>query len=147
MAANHMEEGLDVTSGSRLVECLVVTPEETALQTPAQFIALPLFDGEIGIAPGRAPLIGRLGHGEMRVREGTKTLRYYVDGGFVEVNGDVVSVLTNRAVKAEDLDPEVAEAELEAARKKPANTLELMGIRDRAVAQSRGQLRVARRNR
>jgi len=147
MAANHMEQGIDVTTGVRVVECIVVTPEETALQTPAQFIALPLFDGEIGIAPGRAPLIGRLGHGEMRVREGTKTLRYYVDGGFVEVNGDVVSVLTNRAVKAEDLDPEVAEAELEAARKKPANTTELMGIRDRAVAQSRGQLRVARRNR
>ena len=147
MAASHMEQGIDVTSGVRVVECIVVTPEETVLQTPAQFVALPLFDGEIGIAPGRAPLIGRLGHGEMRIREGTKTLRYYVDGGFVEVNGDVVSVLTNRAVKAEDLDPEVAEAELEAARKKPANTTELMGIRDRAVAQSRGQLRVARRNR
>jgi len=147
MAASHMEQGIDVTSGVRVVECIVVTPEETVLQTPAQFVALPLFDGEIGIAPGRAPLVGRLGHGEMRIREGTKTLRYYVDGGFVEVNGDVVSVLTNRAVKAEDLDPEVAEAELEAARKKPANTTELMGIRDRAVAQSRGQLRVARRNR
>ena len=147
MAANHMEQGIDVTTGVRVVECIVVTPEETALQTPAQFVALPLFDGEIGIAPGRAPLIGRLGHGEMRIREGTKTLRYYVDGGFVEVNGDMVSVLTNRAVKAEDLDPEVAEAELEAARKKPANTLELMEIRDRAVAQSRGQLRVARQNR
>jgi len=147
MAANHMEQGIDVTTGVRVVECIVVTPEETALQTPAQFVALPLFDGEIGIAPGRAPLIGRLGHGEMRIREGTKTLRYYVDGGFVEVNGDMVSVLTNRAVKAEDLDPEVAEAELEAARKKPANTTELMEIRDRAVAQSRGQLRVARRNR
>jgi hypothetical protein len=103
MAANHMEQGIDVTTGVRVVECIVVTPEETALQTPAQFIALPLFDGEIGIAPGRAPLIGRLGHGEMRIREGTKTLRYYVDGGFVEVNGDVVSVLTNRAVKAEVL--------------------------------------------
>lgn len=147
MAANHMEQGIDVTTGVKVVECIVVTPEETALQTPAQFVALPLFDGEIGIAPGRAPLIGRLGHGEMRIREGTKILRYYVDGGFVEVHGDFVSVLTNRAVKAEDLDLEVAEAELEAARKKPANTTELMEIRDRAVAQSRGQLRVARRNR
>ncbi|HJN65131.1 MAG TPA: F0F1 ATP synthase subunit epsilon, partial [Pirellulales bacterium] len=97
MAANHMEEGIDVTSGCRLVECIVVTPEETALQTPAQFVALPLFDGEIGIAPGRAPLIGRLGHGEMRIVEGKKTLRYYVDGGFVEVSDNLVTVLTNRA--------------------------------------------------
>lgn len=147
MAANHMEEGLDVTSGSRLVECIVVTPEETALQTPAQFIALPLYDGEIGIAPGRAPLIGRLGYGEMRIIEGKKTLRYYVDGGFVEVGENLVTILTNRAIKAEDLDRETLETNLEAARAKAANTTELMEIRDRAVAQSRGQLWVARDNR
>ena len=147
MAANHMEEGIDVTSGCRLVECIVVTPEETALQTPAQFVALPLFDGEIAIAPGRAPLIGRLGHGEMRIVEGKKTLRYYVDGGFVEVSDNLVTVLTNRAIKAEDLNPEALETDLEVARAKPANTGELMEIRDRAVAQSRGQLWVARRNR
>ena len=88
MAANHLEEGVDVTSGARVLECVVVTPEETTLQTPAQFIALPLFDGEIGIAPGRAPMIGRLGFGEMRIREGNHVYRYYVDGGFVEVSGN-----------------------------------------------------------
>jgi F-type H+-transporting ATPase subunit epsilon len=141
-----MEQGIDVTSGVRVVECIVVTPEETVLQTPAQFVALPLFDGEIGIAPGRAPLVGRLGHGEMRIREGKKILRYYVDGGFVEVAGDTVSVLTNRAVKAEDLNPQTAKVELHAAQEKPANSRELMEIRDRAIAQARGQLWVARHN-
>ncbi len=83
----------------------------------------------------------------MRIVEGKKTLRYYVDGGFVEVSDNLVTVLTNRAIKAEDLNPEALETDLEVARAKPANTGELMEIRDRAVAQSRGQLWVARRNR
>ena len=144
MATSHMEQGVDVTSPVRVLECVVVTPEETALQTPAQFVALPLFDGEIGIAPGRAPLIGRLGYGEMRVVEGGKTRRYYIDGGFVQVDGNVVSILTNRAVPAEELDAEVAEQLLETALQKPANTAELMAIRDRSISQARAQLRVAR---
>lgn len=146
MAASHMEQGVDVTTGAKVVECIVVTPEETALQTPAQFIALPLFDGEIGIAPGRASMVGRLGYGEMRIREGKNIRRYYVDGGFVEVAGDTVSVLTNRAVKAEDINPQTVTAELHAAQKKPANSRELMEIRDRAITQARGQLWVARHN-
>ena len=46
------------------LNCVVVTPEETALEQTASFIVLPLFDGEIGIGPGHSPLIGRLGFGE-----------------------------------------------------------------------------------
>jgi len=144
MSVSHLEEGIDVTSGARVLECVVVTPEETTLQTPAQFVALPLFDGEIGIAPGRAPMIGRLGHGEMRIREGNNVYRYYVDGGFVEVTGNIVSVLTQRAIPAEELDLADIDAALATAQKKPANTQEMMEVRDRAVAQARGQRWVAR---
>ena len=50
--------------------------------------------------PGHSPLIGRLGYGEMRIRRGSDTERFYVDGGFVQVADNVVSVLTNRAVPA-----------------------------------------------
>ena len=132
MAASHLEEGVDVT------------PEETTLQTPAQFIALPLSDGEIGIAPGRAPLIGRLGYGEMRIREGNNLYRYYVDGGFVEVAGNMVSILTQRAIPAEKLDLTEIESTLTAAQQKPANTPETMAIRERSLAQARGQQWVAR---
>ncbi|MCE9544091.1 MAG: ATP synthase F1 subunit epsilon [Planctomycetia bacterium] len=124
---------------------MVVTPEATVLKTPAQFVALPLYDGEIGIAPGRAPMIGRLGFGELRLREGDRTVRYYVDGGFVEVSSNFVSVLTSRAIPAEKLDPAVAEELLAAARLKPTGTPELMDLRDRQVTAARAQLRVARR--
>ena len=124
--------------------CTVVTPEQTALETKAEFVALPLFDGEIGIAPNHSPLIGRLGYGELRIKSGGQTLSYYVDGGFVQVADNIVAVLTNRAVPAQQLDAAAAETQLAAARQKPANTPELMEIRDRAIAQARAQIRAAR---
>jgi F-type H+-transporting ATPase subunit epsilon len=127
--------------------CTVVTPEQTALETKAEFVALPLYDGEIGIAPGHSPLIGRLGYGEMRIKSGGTTVSYYVDGGFVQVADDVVAVLTNRAAPSKSLDATAAESQLAAAMQRPANTPELLELRNRAVAQARAQIRTARRAR
>ena len=129
------------------LQCIVVTPERTILDQPADFVALPLFDGEIGLAPGRSPMIGRLGSGEMRlVRDDQgQTLRYYIEGGFVEVVENVVSVLTNRAVRAEKLVVEEAQERLAAALERPARSPELMDIRDRLVNQARAEIRVASR--
>ena len=79
-------------------------------------MALTLFDGEIGIGRGHTPLIGRLGYGEMRITREGKTVRYYVEGGFVEVAEDVVSVLASRAVPSEEFDDAVAEEQLRACR-------------------------------
>ena len=128
-----------------MLSCIIVTPESPVLETMAKFVALPLFDGEIGIAPGHSPLVGRLGFGEMRVETGKATLRYYVDAGIVQVAFNTVTVLTNRAEEADSLDAEVAAQQLAAARGRPAGTEELIAIRDRAVAQARAQLRMAQR--
>jgi F-type H+-transporting ATPase subunit epsilon len=129
------------------IKCLVVTPEKTTLDEWADFVALPLYDGEIGIATGHTPLIGRLGYGEMRLRTGDKVTRYYVDGGFAHVVENVVSVLTSRTIRADDIDTAVAQVQLQDALQHPAKTPESMEIRDRQVLQARGQLRVARRSR
>ena len=126
--------------------CIVVTPEETALEESTDFVALPLYDGEIGISPGHSPLIGRLGFGEMRLGAGAAAARYYVDGGFVQVADNTVSVLTNRAVPAADVDASIASEQLDTALSRPANSPELMEIRDRTVAQARAQLRIAKRS-
>ncbi|MEX2140475.1 MAG: ATP synthase F1 subunit epsilon [Pirellulales bacterium] len=135
----------DVGAPSRILLVSVVTPEATLLETPAQFVALPLYDGELGILPGRSPFIGRLGYGELRVVEGEKTRRYYLDGGFVQVAKNVVSILTNNAVPAENLDATAANDELAAARARKANTPELLEIRQRAQLQARAKIRVAER--
>lgn len=127
------------------MQCIVVTPERTVVDQSAEFISLVLFDGEIGIAPGHTPMIGRLGYGEMRIGRDEHADRYYVEGGFVEVLGDVVSVLTQRAIPAGEIDEAVAREQLLSAQSRRATTLEAEAVRDRAVEESRGQLRVARR--
>ncbi|HZZ27188.1 MAG TPA: ATP synthase F1 subunit epsilon [Pirellulales bacterium] len=136
---------IDVTSPIRVLECIVVTPETTALQTPAGFVALPLYDGELGVLPGHSPFIGRLGYGELRLKEDGKMVRLYVDGGFVQVADGIVTVLTNNAVPAEKLNAAIAREHLAAARARKANTPELMAIRDRLEQQARAQLRMAER--
>jgi len=50
----------------RRVRVVVVTPERALVDKTCDFVALPLYDGELGVLPGRAPLIGRLGYGELR---------------------------------------------------------------------------------
>jgi F-type H+-transporting ATPase subunit epsilon len=132
-------------SAVRVLTCIVVTPETTVRESPAQFVVVPLYDGELGIAPAHSAMIGRLGYGEMRISEGGRTDRYYVDGGFVQVSGNVVSVLTNRAVPAAQLNAQAAAEQLEAARRQPASSAELLEIRERAELQARAQLRVAGR--
>src|SRR5712691_2292848 len=96
------------TTGHRTLRCVVVTPERAVLDEVADFVAVPLYDGELGALPGRLPLIGRLGYGELRYRRGTAEHRYYVDGGFVQVRADVVTVLTARAIPAAAIKPEAA---------------------------------------
>lgn len=128
------------------MQCIVVTPERTLYDQPAEFVALTLYDGEIGVAPGHTPMIGRLGFGEMRIRrEGQQTDRYYIEGGFVEVLDDVVSVLTQRAIPAAEIDAAVAREQLLSAQSRRAATPEAAAVRDRVVAQSRAQLHIVGR--
>src|SRR5437667_3488387 len=101
---------MDATN--RTVQCVVVTPERAVLDERVDFVALPRYDGELGVLRGRAPLIGRLGFGELRTRRGESVQRYFVDGGFAQVRADVVTVLTPRAIRAADIDPAAAEREL-----------------------------------
>jgi len=128
-----------------MIQCIVVTPERTVRDEPAEFVALPLYDGEIGIAPRHTPLIGRLGCGEMRITGEEGVSRFYLEGGFVEVLGDVISVLTQRAIPAEQLDPSVAEEQLQSVCQRPAKTPEEFAARQRLADQYRAQLRVIHR--
>src|SRR5215472_14973458 len=104
------------------LRCVVVTPERALLDAEVDFVALPMYDGELGVLPGRAALIGRLGFGELRLRRGDQTRRFFVDGGFAQVRANTVTVLTSRAQKAEEIDVEAAERALQA--EAPAPTAE-----------------------
>jgi F-type H+-transporting ATPase subunit epsilon len=131
---------------TRMLQCTVVTPERAVLDEPADFVSLPMYDGELGVLPGRAPLIGRLGAGELRLRRGHQERRYFVDGGFAQVRRNVVTVLTPRAVRAEDIDAAAASQALATALT-PGKTPEEQDARLKDQQRARVQLRIAERAR
>lgn len=126
------------------IRCVVVTPERTELDRQASFVTLPMYDGELGVGTGRAPLIGRLGYGLLKLQTEAGTQRLFIDGGFAQVEDDVVSVLTSRAMPADQIDVDAAERSLAEALQMPGTTPELRSLRDAAQLRARGQLRAAR---
>jgi F-type H+-transporting ATPase subunit epsilon len=126
------------------LQCVVVTPERAVLDEPADFVALPMYDGELGVLPGRAPLIGRLGYGELRLRRGADTKRFFIDSGFAQVRANVVTVLTQRAQRAQDIDQAAAARVLESAAPH-GDTPQDRDANRKARERARAQLRVARR--
>jgi F-type H+-transporting ATPase subunit epsilon len=132
------------TSGKQL-KCVVVTPEKAVLDEPAEFVSLPMFDGELGVLPGRAPLIGRLGPGELRLQQHGTARRLFVDGGFAQVRSDVVTVLTPRATPAAEIDSQSARQELTAAQGVVPKSVEEQESRQKAEERARAMIRVAER--
>ena len=105
----------------------------------------PSTTAQIGIGRAHSPLIGRLGYGELRLKsESGHSERYYVGGGFVQVAGNVVSVLTQQAILADKLDTGVAAENLRAAHHRRADNEAALEERERLEAQARAQLRMAR---
>ena len=99
---------------------VIVTPERTLFDEPVSALRFPLYDGDIGILPGRLPLIGRLGSGELKVTTASGERSFFIDGGFAQVEGAVISLLTHRAVAVSELSVTDAEKQLAAADAKVA---------------------------
>ena len=148
------------TSGSRTgrdgdatgVRCVIVTPEMTSLDTRARSVTLPLFDGQRGVARGHAPFIGRLGAGEVQITgeqggAADAVRRVFVEGGFVEVGHDAVTVITQRAVPAEKIDLTQAREQLEKIRGTVATGDEAIAAKMQAENTAREVVRIAERSR
>ncbi|MDR0327057.1 MAG: ATP synthase F1 subunit epsilon [Planctomycetaceae bacterium] len=127
------------------MKCIVVTPEKTVLTQETTFVVLPLADGEYGVLPNHAPVIARLGAGELRLTgtDGQLT-HYYLEGGFAEVLGDTIALLTMYSIPAEDLDLAEAESELEELESVASETA-LAGIRQKKLNFQRAKIRVAKK--
>lgn len=125
------------------IRCVVVTPERTEIDRVVQELVLPMYDGELGVRRGRAAMIGRLGYGQMRLHTDAGVESYFIDGGFAQVENDVVSVLTSRALPAKTLDSKAAQQELEQALASPATTPEQQQLRKAAIMRARGLLRTS----
>ena len=79
----------------------VISPERALFDGAAVAVVAPAFDGLVGILPRHAPFVTLLGEGVLRVRQGTAggaaTGVFRVAGGFLQVVGDTVRVVADRA--------------------------------------------------
>lgn len=132
-------------SAQKQLQCVIVTPETTVLDQTVDFVAVPLYDGELGVLPGRAPLVARLGYGELRTQAGGSTASFYIDGGFLQVNRNVVSVLTAGAVPTDKINAASAEADLRSANQQVPHTPEGFEAKIISLTRARAQLALAQK--
>ena len=117
------------------IRCDIVSAEEEIFHGEVQMVVATGEMGELGIAPRHAPLITRLKPGQVRLilANGEEQL-FYVSGGILEVQPQVVTVLTDTAIRGGDLDEAQAQKAKEEAERVLANRGEAMEI---AEAQTR----------
>src|SRR5688500_4887536 len=124
-------------------QCNVITPEGSVYNGPADFVAIPAIDGELGILWDRAPLLAKLGAGRLRVVIGTQELTWFVDGGFAQVLENQTIVLTQRALKPQEIDLDQARLSLDEARHTTATDDVAFKRKSEMEASARAQLRMA----
>ena len=127
----------------------IVTPQATVFSEDVEMVTLPGVEGQMGILPQHVRLMTQLVPGEMIVRKSGQDRFLAVGEGLIEVTGDRVSIVTDMAVAAENID----EAKAEEARQRAAarlreklSTEEVASV-NAALVRSLAQLRVKRRHR
>ena len=99
------------------------------LECDATFVALPAWDGEVGVLRNRAPMLYRLGIGSLRIETPGENHVLFIDGGFAEMAENKLTILTSAARLPEELDPaEIA---------KIRESAEQMQVRDEASFKAR----------
>ena len=127
----------------------IVTPEAKIYSEDVDMVTLPGIEGEMGIYPMHIPLMTQIAHGEIIARKGGVDHYLATGEGFVQITGDRVAILTDMAIKADDIDEMKAE---EARKKAEARLSEKLTDEETATVQaallhSLTQLNVKRRTR
>ena len=125
----------------------IVTPEAKTYSEDVDMVTLPGVEGEMGIYPNHVPLMTQIVPGEIVARKAGQDYHLAVGEGFVEITGERVAILTDMAIRAENID----EAKAEEARKRAEARLseklddEESAMVSAALAHSLAQLKVKRR--
>jgi F-type H+-transporting ATPase subunit epsilon len=127
----------------------IVTPEAKTYSEDVDMVTLPGIDGEMGIYPQHVPLMTQIVSGEVIVRKGGEESFLAVGEGFAEITADHVSILTDMAVRAENIDEGKAEEARKRAEARLAEELDAdeAAVVSAALAHSIAQLNVKRRRR
>jgi F-type H+-transporting ATPase subunit epsilon len=111
------------------IRCDIVSAEAEIFQGQARMVIATGEMGELGIAPRHAPLLTRLKPGQVRViAEDGEEQFFYVSGGILEVQPEVVTVLADTAIRAKDLDEAAARRAKEQAERALADRTDAVEI-------------------
>jgi F-type H+-transporting ATPase subunit epsilon len=126
----------------------IVTPEAKIYSEDVEMVTLTGIDGEMGIYPLHMPLMTQLVAGEIIVRKGGENIFLAVGDGFVQVTGQRVAVLTDMAVRAENIDEAAAEQALQRAEARLAHKLsdEEAATVQASIAHATVQIKVKQRH-
>jgi len=130
------------------IRCDIVSAEAEIFHGEATMVIATGEAGELGIAPRHAPLITRLKPGQVRVlMENGEEQFFYVSGGILEVQPQVVTVLTDTAIRAKDLDEAAARHAKDEAERALANRTDAVEIAQAQaeLAQALAQLQAIER--
>lgn len=75
----------------------LISPERTIFEGNADMVVAPAWDGEVGVLRGHAPMLVLLGKGDVRIVVAGSDQRFRIEGGFMQVVDDVVTVLSEHA--------------------------------------------------
>ena len=94
--------------------CDIVTPAAKLYSNDAYMVVVPGVEGEMGFLQGHVPLVSVLADGVVRIQieNGGETKRFALQGGYVQVTGQKVIILADRALPAESIDADKARADL-----------------------------------
>ena len=125
----------------------IVTPEGVTYSEDVEMVTLPGSEGEMGVYPNHVPLMTQVVAGEVAARRNGRDEWVAVGDGFVEVTGERVAILTDMAIKAENIDEAKAEEARKRAEARLAEKLddEESALVSAALAHSLAQLKVKRR--
>lgn len=93
----------------------IVTPEARVYSDTVDNVVIPTVEGEIGVLPGHLPLLSQVADGELRVTKGNTTEGLVVGDGFVQIQGDKVSILAEHAIEESSIDENVVEKAMQRA--------------------------------
>jgi F-type H+-transporting ATPase subunit epsilon len=75
----------------------LISPDRSLFNGDAASVVAPAYDGLVGVLPGHAPFLTVLGTGPLTIAHGGASSRFAVDGGFLQVVGDTVRIVAERA--------------------------------------------------
>jgi F-type H+-transporting ATPase subunit epsilon len=99
----------------RQLFCRIITPERPIFDDEADLVIVRIADGEIGVLVDHAPTVSTVEIGDVRIQQGEEWSIYGTSDGFFKVSENLVQVLVEEAVPAEEIDPEEAENRVEEA--------------------------------